>query len=89
VPAALKALEGRYDSDDPWGPGLNRVTARGDVLVLDGEEPLVPLPGGDYRVGEDASGCERVRFEAPLNGQMQRLVVSGADTLRTGAATDL
>jgi len=88
VPAALRALEGRYDSDDPWGPGLNRVTAQGEVLVLNGEEPLVPLPGGDYRVGADAQGCERVRFEAPLNGEMQRLVISGADTLRTGEAID-
>jgi CubicO group peptidase (beta-lactamase class C family) len=89
VPIRLKATEGRYDSDDPWGPGLNRVTAQGDILVLNGQEPLVPLPGGDYRVGAEAWGCERVRFEAPVGGQMQRLVVSGADTLRTGEATEV
>jgi len=88
VPAALRPLEGRYDSDDSWGPGLNRVIARGDALTIDGETPLVPLPDGSYRLGAEEWGCERVRFEAPLNGHMQRMLVSGADIERTGAALD-
>jgi CubicO group peptidase (beta-lactamase class C family) len=80
-PANLAGLAGRYDNDDPW-LGTFRITARSDGLMLDGGGPLVPLPDGAYRVGSDPAGCERIRFDADVNGQAQRLNFSGVDFWR-------
>jgi CubicO group peptidase (beta-lactamase class C family) len=88
VPDALKAFAGRYDNNDPWTPGLTRVIARADGLFIDGVEPLIALPDGSYRAGEAPEGCERARFDGPLNGKLQRLTLSGIDTVRTGEALD-
>ncbi len=68
-------------NNDPWADSF-QVIAREDGLWLDGTEPLVALPGGAYRVGAEAWGCERVRFEAPLDGRPRRLIFSGVDHLR-------
>jgi hypothetical protein len=81
VPPELAAKAGYYVNNDPW-TGSFRVIARADGLYLDGVDPLIPLPDGSYRVGKDVAGCERVRFEAPLDGRPQRLVVSGVDHTR-------
>ena len=77
----LVALTGRYVSDDPWRGGF-RVTAQGEALFLDGVTPLVPLKDGGFRAGAEVWSPERVRFEAPLDGRPQRVVVSGIDYLR-------
>jgi CubicO group peptidase (beta-lactamase class C family) len=88
VPETLKCCAGRYDDNDPWSPGLIRVVARADGLSLDGVTPLVPLPDGSFRLGADAFGCERVRFDAMLDGKAQRMTFSGDDILRTGEVTE-
>jgi D-alanyl-D-alanine carboxypeptidase len=81
TPPDLAALAGLYVNNDPWADSF-QVVARPDGLWLDGTEPLVALPDGAYRVGKEVWGCERVRFEAPLDGRPQRLIFSGLDHMR-------
>jgi CubicO group peptidase (beta-lactamase class C family) len=76
APEALSNLAGYYSNNDPWA-GRLMVFAQDDRLWLDGTKPLVPLADGSYRVGADPSGCERVVFEARLNGRAHRLLFSG------------
>lgn len=76
--AGLASLMGYYSNNDPWA-GNYLVFARGRELWLNGTKPLVALADGSYRVGTDPNGCERVRFEAMLNGKAQRLIFSGVD----------
>ncbi len=81
TPPALAALAGLYVNNDPWS-GSMRVIAREDGLFIEGVQPLVLLPDRSYRVGDDDKGCERVRFEAPLDGRPQRMIFSGVDHTR-------
>ena len=81
TPPELAALAGLYVNNDPWADDF-QVIAREDGLWLDGVEPLVLLSDGAYRVGKADWGCERVRFEAPLDGRPQRLIFSGVDHTR-------
>jgi CubicO group peptidase (beta-lactamase class C family) len=81
TPPDLAALAGLYVNNDPWADSF-QVVARPDGLWLDGVEPLTPLADGLYRVGKAAWGCERVQFEAPLDGRPQRLIFSGVDHMR-------
>ncbi len=81
APAAIAGFAGRYDNDDPW-LGSTQVLARADGLTLDGTTPLVPLPDGSYRLGDDPQGCERIRFDAVVDGVAQRMNFSGVDFWR-------
>ena len=78
---ALARLAGVYDGGSPW-TGVVEVVARAGGLWLGGVAPLVPLAGGDFRVGLETWGPERVRFDGDLAGRPQRLNVSGADYIR-------
>jgi CubicO group peptidase (beta-lactamase class C family) len=84
VPAALQALVGHYENDDPWRGGF-RITAQGHNLVLEGTTPLVARPDGTWRVGAEAWSPERLRFDAVLHGRPQRANVSGVDYVRRPA----
>jgi CubicO group peptidase (beta-lactamase class C family) len=82
LPAGLAALTGTYAAWNPWLPQVVvRPAAGGDSLVLvwpDGDSaPLTPLPGGGFRLGEDADSPGRVVFEAEVEGRPVRAVVSG------------
>ncbi|HMA51177.1 MAG TPA: serine hydrolase domain-containing protein [Magnetospirillaceae bacterium] len=81
VPEALKRCAGLYDGGNPW-VGMMEVVARPDGLWLGGTTPLVALPDGSFRVGADAWGPERVRFDLEIDGRPQRMTLSGADMLR-------
>ena len=81
TPPAIAALSGLYVNNDPWA-GNFRIIARENGLWLDGTEPLTLLPDGSYRVGKDNWGCERLRFDAPIDGRPQRAVRSGVDYVR-------
>jgi len=81
TPPELERLLGTYVCDDPWR-GTFHVTAEGPRLFVDGTNPLTPLPGGGYRVGEDDWSPERLAFDAPLGGQPTRAIYSGVDFLR-------
>jgi CubicO group peptidase (beta-lactamase class C family) len=80
-PAALAALVGHYENDDPWRGGF-RVTVQGERLVIDGTTPATPLPGGGFRVGDKDWSPERLSFDAVVNGRPHRATLSGVDYVR-------
>ena len=81
LPAELAPLTGTYAAYNPWTPHLRVVPAAGGTLALEwpdgGTEPLVPLPDGRFRVGDDPDTPERATFEAEVDGRPARVVVSG------------
>ena len=79
--AAVAALTGRYENDDPWRGGFT-ILAQGETLFAEGADPLVPLPGGGYRVGDKDWSPDRISFDAVEDGCPQRAVASGVDYLR-------
>jgi CubicO group peptidase (beta-lactamase class C family) len=81
----LRAVAGHYRSHSPWTTNF-RVVLRGDRPWLtfasapdgfDDEQPLVPLPDGSFRVGEDAGNPETVRFDSIVDGRALRAWLSG------------
>lgn len=72
----LTALAGTYFSNSPW-EGLVRVFAQGGRLTMGGAL-LRPAGGGLWTFEDPELACERVRFEAPLNGRPSRLSFSGS-----------
>lgn len=75
-PPALLALAGTYFSNSPW-EGIGRVFAQGERLTMGGAV-LKPVDGSLWRFEDPELACERVRFEAPLNGRPSRLSLSGS-----------
>ncbi|CAA9548047.1 MAG: Beta-lactamase class C-like and penicillin binding proteins (PBPs) superfamily [uncultured Thermomicrobiales bacterium] len=89
-PAEWIAYPGAYRSHNPWVP-FARVALTGGVLRLilpsgpDGfgdDQPLVPVPDGSFRAGDDPGTPERARFDIVVEGKALRLVLSGADFWR-------
>jgi CubicO group peptidase (beta-lactamase class C family) len=80
VPAAWRAYVGAYRNDSPWY-GTGRVVLRKDRLLFAGE-PLLPLPGGQFRFGEDETGTERVRFSDVVDGRAMRMFFSETEFRR-------
>ncbi len=64
-----------------------RVAVRKGALLLlypgGGHEPLIPLENGLFRIGEDPSSPETVRFDAVASGRALRAVYSGCPYYRT------
>ena len=98
APVALEAkgvqasIAGTYVSHQPWTPRFD-VEARDDGRLWlsfpggepDGfelEQPLVPMSGGWFRVGEDRLGPERLRFDTVVDGRARRAWLSGWDFYR-------
>jgi CubicO group peptidase (beta-lactamase class C family) len=79
LPAELAPLVGTYAAWNPWIPKVEvRAGAGGLVLVWpEGEEPLVPLADGGFRLGDDPASPDRVHFRAEVEGRPMRAVVSG------------
>jgi hypothetical protein len=88
----IAALAGHYGSHNPWTTNFH-VFVRGDVPWLalpggsdgfDDEQPLVPLPDGSFRVGDDPAGPEDVRFDTVVDGRPLRAWLSGCPYYRIG-----
>lgn len=84
TPDRLRALEGWYESNDPWVGGVV-LHAQGDRIVVDSADTLAVDSGGPlferdgiYSLTETDT-VERLRFEAPITGRPSRLNFSGAD----------
>jgi CubicO group peptidase (beta-lactamase class C family) len=81
LPAGLAPLAGTYAAYNPWTPHVRIAPAAGGTLALEwpdgGTEPLTPLPGGGFRVGDDPDSPDRAAFEAEVEGRPMRVVVSG------------
>jgi CubicO group peptidase (beta-lactamase class C family) len=87
VPPELAALQGIYVSSDPWSGWWRSVVAQGERLVIENiaiyHVKNTLHRKGDYWHPESADNpCERVRFDAVMNGVPQRLNVSGRDLWR-------
>jgi CubicO group peptidase (beta-lactamase class C family) len=83
--AELRSIAGHYRSHNPWTTNF-RVVLRGDRPWLifagapdgfDDEQPLVPLPDGSFRAGEDPGNPEGLRFDTVVNGRALRAWLSG------------
>jgi hypothetical protein len=81
----LRSIAGHYRSHNPWTTNF-RVVLRGDRPWLvfagapdgfDDEQPLVPLPDGSFRAGEDPGNPEGLRFDTAVNGRALRAWLSG------------
>ena len=80
LPGELAPLVGTDAAWNPWIPQV-RVRAAAGRLVLvwpEGDaEPLTPLPGGGFRLGDDPASPDRVHFRAEVEGRPMQAVVSG------------
>ncbi|WP_428407979.1 serine hydrolase domain-containing protein [Hyphococcus sp.] len=84
TPREIKALEGRYDSDDRWALP-SRVYARGEKLSVRSANyrgELVKADNGDWRAEGDEPSAGWVRFDHILDGKPQRMVDSGEISVR-------
>jgi CubicO group peptidase (beta-lactamase class C family) len=90
--AELLTTAGHYRSHNPWTTNF-RVVLRGDRPWLtfasapdgfDDEQPLVALPDGSFRVGEDPGNPETVRFDAVQDDRALRAWLSGWPYYRAG-----
>jgi hypothetical protein len=90
-PPEWDAFPGRYRAHNPWVPGVIVALRKGPLRLIwtsdydgaDGDEqPLVPLPGGGFRIGADERGPERARFDTIVEGRALRLVLSGSPMYR-------
>ena len=62
------------------------VVRKGALLLLyptGGHEPLVPVGGGAFRIGEDPRSPETIRFDSLASGKTLRAVYSGCPYYRT------
>jgi hypothetical protein len=83
--AGLLAIAGHYRSYNPWTSNF-RVVLRGDRAWLvfaappEGfriEQLLVPAPDGAFRVSDDPTDPEVVRFDTIADGRALRAWLSG------------
>ncbi len=88
-PAAdYQALAGHYVFAGPEGPNVRVFVRNGALMVAIGEgesflaEPLTPLAGGIFRLGDEDFAPERARFDGLADGHMQRLTIQGVPLYR-------
>ena len=90
VPDGWAAYPGHYRSHNPWGTNFRVLLRRGQLWIIDsggiegvaGEEALVPMTPGLFRIGDDAASPERLRFDAIVDGRSLRAIRSGAEYAR-------
>ncbi|HKQ13028.1 MAG TPA: hypothetical protein VJT80_06305, partial [Steroidobacteraceae bacterium] len=84
IPDAWRSLVGHYRSEDPWIGSLRVVILKGR-LMLDGQTPLEP-DGELFRLRDEPSNTEWLRFGEIVNGKCLRLKYSGVDLWRVASA---
>ncbi len=83
VPQAWRSYAGHYRSEDPWIGSLRVFVLKGR-LMLDGT-PL-ELDGELFRLRDEPSNSEWIRFGEIVNGKCMRLKYSGVDLWRVATA---
>jgi D-alanyl-D-alanine carboxypeptidase len=83
VPDAWRSYVGHYRSEDPWIGSLRVFILKGR-LMLDGT-PL-ELDGDLFRLRDEPSNTEWIRFGEIVNGKCMRLKFSGVDLWRVASA---
>jgi len=90
TPPEWHAYVGHYRAHSPWSLNFRVVLRRGQLLLIfpeapdgfDDEQPLVPLPDGSFRAGDDARGPERLQFDTIVDAQALRANLSGCACYR-------
>jgi D-alanyl-D-alanine carboxypeptidase len=83
-PPEWDAYPGHYRSHIPWQTNFRVVLRKGALWLVwpaGNEEPLTPLDGDLFRVGDEISP-ERLRFSQMVNGRALCANVSGSDYYR-------
>ena len=83
VPDAWRSYVGHYRNEDPWIGSLRVFILKGRLL-LDGT-PL-ELDGELFRLRDEPSNTEWIRFGEIVNGKCMRLKFSGVDLWRVASA---
>lgn len=82
-------LTGTYRSYDPWAPVFSVICRRNRLLMVApwlypaDELELVPLSGGDFRVGAPSWLPDRLSFDTVIDGRATRAVYDGLPFYRT------
>lgn len=84
VPEVWRSYVGHYRSEDPWIGSLRVLILKGR-LMLDGLTPL-ELDGDLFRLRDELSNTEWIRFGEVVNGKCMRLKYSGVDLWRVASA---
>lgn len=84
VPEAWRNYVGHYRSEDPWIGSIRVLVLKGR-LMLDGQTPL-EADGELFRLRDEPSNTEWIRFGEIVNGKCMRLKYSGVDLWRVASA---
>jgi len=84
VPEAWRTYVGHYRSEDPWIGSIRVLVLKGR-LMLDGQTPL-EADGELFRLRDEPSNTEWIRFGEIVNGKCMRLKYSGVDLWRVASA---
>jgi CubicO group peptidase (beta-lactamase class C family) len=79
VPGTWKAYPGHYRIMQPWEPSFRVVLRKGALWYVGpsgDEEPMTPLPNGEFRVG-DPNSAERISFGNVVDGHALTATYSG------------
>ncbi len=79
-PSEWDAFPGHYRSHNPWFSNYRIVLRKGGLRLVypSGHEvPLMPLPNGSFREGDDERSPECYRFDAIVDGTALRMLHSG------------
>jgi D-alanyl-D-alanine carboxypeptidase len=79
-PKEWQAFAGNYRNDSPWWGSVFIFLRKGKLWL--GDDPLVPMEGGIFRVGEDGYSPERASFDGVTDGRALRMNYSGVDFYR-------
>jgi CubicO group peptidase (beta-lactamase class C family) len=85
-PQEWEAYVGHYRSHNPWLSNFRVVLRKGALVLIQpegGEESLIPLSAGVFRVGDEKRSPERLRFDTVLDGRALRADLSGCPCYRT------
>ncbi len=80
-PKEWEAYTGHFHSDSPWY-GSGRLVIRKGQLLINGEQPLVPVESNVFRPGGDGNDADRIVFDMMVNGQATRMNYSGIEYFR-------
>jgi D-alanyl-D-alanine carboxypeptidase len=86
VPPEWEAYPGHFRSHNPWYSNFRVILRKGRLYLVHpwgDEDALVPLADGEFRVGDDETSPERLRFGTTLGGQAISANLSGCDYYRT------
>ena len=83
APEAWRSYVGHYRNEDPWMGSIRVFILKGKLLV-DGT-PL-ELDGDRFRMRDEPSNTEWIRFGEIINGKCMRLKYSGVDLWRVATA---